>query len=303
MSARWIAIRVGVLVMASPLLGGALDAHRIGGGKLRGFAHANDCISMFKRTTSRCTHTFRHRNLSCRGQIWPPVPSDGASRNNNGAGKDLVGGSDRRFSPSHEEEGEGDPHALALWLLAELAEAGNHKKKQAAVRTRLFALDVSLPAAVACLSHVCHLKAPSTSPPATNLRAKQNATPARPSARSSNAAAPRALKTQDAAALKTRHEAAIKTQKDAAARKAQETAGLKAEDAAADLLLEYLSHLLAFAAGSSKTLFSSDARESSARHLLYALDSLPAGGGACSSAMQQQVHTRKLRLSEVQAKD
>lgn len=290
--------------MASPLLGGALDAHRIGGGKLRGFAHANDCISMFKRTTSRCTHTFRHRNLSCRGQIWPPVPSDGAARNTNGAGNDLVGGSDRRPCPSYEEEGEGDPHALALWLLAELAEAGNHKKKQAAVRTRLFALDVSLPAAVACLSHVCHLKAPSTSPPAMNLRAKQNATPARPSARSSNAAVPRALKTQDAAALKTRHEAAIKTQKDAAARKAQETAGLKTEDAAADLLLEYLSHLLAFAAGSSKTLFSSDARESSARQrVLYALDSLPAGGGACSSAMQQQVRTRKLRLSEVQAKD
>jgi hypothetical protein len=57
--------------------------------------------------------------------------------------------------------------------------------------------------------------------------AKQNATPERPSARSSNAAVPRALKTQDAAALMTRHEAAIKTQKDAAARKAQETAGLK----------------------------------------------------------------------------
>jgi hypothetical protein len=286
------------------MLGGALDAHRIGGGKLRGFAHANDCISMFKRTTSRCTHTFRHRNLSCRGQIWPPVPSDGAARNTNGAGNDLVGGSDRRLCPSYEEEGEGDPHALALWLLAELAEAGNHKKKQAAVRTRLFALDVSLPAAVACLSHVCHLKAPSTSPPATNLRAKQNATPARPSASSSNAAVPRALKTQDAAALKTRHEAAIKTQKDAAARKAQEKTGLKTEDAAADLLLEYLSHLLAFAAGSSKTHFSSDARESSARQrVLYALDSLPSGGGACSSAMQQQVRTRKLRLSEFQAKD
>jgi hypothetical protein len=229
------------------------------------------------------------------------VPSDGAARNTNGAGNDLVGGSDRR--PSYEEEGEGDPHALALWLLAELAEAGNHKKKQAAVRTRLFALDVSLPAAVSCLSHVCHLKAPSTSPPATNLRAKQNATPARPPASSSNAV-PRALKTQDAAALKTRHEAAIKMQKDAAARKAQETAGLKTEDAAADLLLEYLSHLLAFAAGSSKTHFSSDARESSARQrVLYALDSLPSGGGACSSAMQQQVRTRKLRLSEFQAKD